>query len=297
MRGGGDLAFASWRWLAGQRLTAKELQEIKVTRNLADVGVGDMVAAVLAVGNLARAVGSSLIFFMDEMEEIQNVRQGDAADSWHQYTRKLADNSNSSVGFVLGFKADTLDDAPRVLYRPDVISRIGKQNLIELEMLGAPANVKTFVEDMLSQPLEVVVNEVRHSIAQIGFVAPRVNLFLSETELHFRCGQRRRVESVAHAKAVFTAPIGRVDFDDVPCLQLLHVIGVVASDEMLEVFGRDSLVQGGDLLGFDDNLADDEAVMNLKLFPQVLDMGLECGGDYECPLFHPPRPLSVWFCR
>jgi hypothetical protein len=149
LRGGGDLAFASWRWLAGQRLTAKELQEIKVTRNLADVGVGDMVAAVLAVGNLARAVGSCLIFFMDEMEEIQNVRQGDAADSWHQYTRKLADNSNSSVGFVLGFKADTLDDAPRVLYRPDVISRIGKQNLIELEMLGAPANVKAFVEDML----------------------------------------------------------------------------------------------------------------------------------------------------
>jgi DNA polymerase III delta prime subunit len=149
LRGGGDLAFASWRWLAGQRLAARELQEIKVTRNLADVGVGDMVEAVVAVGRLARAVGSCLIFFMDEMEEIQNVRQGDAAESWHQYTRKLADNSNSSVGFILGFKADTLDDAPRIIVRTDVISRIGKQNLIELETLAAPANVKAFVAEML----------------------------------------------------------------------------------------------------------------------------------------------------
>ncbi len=40
------------------------------------------------------------------------------------------------------------------MVRPDVTSRIGKQNLIELETLAAPANVKTFVEDMLSHLID-----------------------------------------------------------------------------------------------------------------------------------------------
>lgn len=154
LRGGGDLAFNAWRWLTGQALLTRELQDIRVTRRLGDVGVGDLVSAMIALGNLARAVDCTLVFFMDEMEALQNVKQGDAAESWHDYLRKLSDNSNSSVGFMLGFKADTIDDAPRILVRPDVTSRIGKQNLIELETLSAPANVKTFVEDMLEHLID-----------------------------------------------------------------------------------------------------------------------------------------------
>ena len=154
LRGAGGLAFSAWRWLTGQDLSADELEDIGVTRCLGDVGVGDLVSATIALGNLARAVGLELIFFMDEMEGLQNVKQGDAAESWHDYLRKLSDNSNSSVGFILGFKADTIDDAPRILVRPDVTSRIGKQNLIDLETLAAPANVKSFVEDMLSHLID-----------------------------------------------------------------------------------------------------------------------------------------------
>lgn len=150
LRGGGDLAFSAWRWMTGTKLAAKELVEIKVTRCLVDVGVGDMVAALKAIGNLARAVNSCLIFFIDEMEELMNIRQGDAAQSWHQYTRKLADNSNSSVGFIIGFKAVTLDEAPRMIIQEDILSRISRANIIELETLSAPANVKTFVEEMLA---------------------------------------------------------------------------------------------------------------------------------------------------
>jgi DNA polymerase III delta prime subunit len=150
LRGGGDLAFNAWRWLTGAKLTPKELIEIKVTRSLADVGVGDMVAALQAIGNLARSVGACLIFFIDEMEELINIKQGDAAESWHQYTRKLADNSNSSVGFVIGFKAVTVDEAPKMIVREDILSRISRANMVELETLSAPANVKTFVEEMLA---------------------------------------------------------------------------------------------------------------------------------------------------
>lgn len=136
--------------MPGAKLAPKELTEIKVTRNLADVGVGDMVAALHAIGKLARVVGSCLIFFIDEMEELINIKQGDAAESWHQYLRKLADNSNSSVGFIIGFKAVTVDEAPKMIVREDILSRISRSNMIELETLSAPANVKTFVLEMLS---------------------------------------------------------------------------------------------------------------------------------------------------
>ncbi len=154
LRGGGDLAFNAWRWLTGAKLAPKELVEIKVTRSLVDVGVGDMVSALQAIGNLASAVGACLIFFIDEMEELLNIKQGDAAESWHQYARKLADNSNFSVGFVIGFKAVTVDEAPKMIVREDILSRISRANMIELETLAAPANVKTFVEEMLSHLID-----------------------------------------------------------------------------------------------------------------------------------------------
>lgn len=156
LRGGGDLGFAAWRWLSGQKLSAKELQEIKVTRNLGDVGVGDLVTAIQACGNLAKSIDFCLILCIDEMEELQNVREGDAAESWHQYMRKLADNANSTVGFIIGFKADTRDDAPGVLLRGDVFSRLSSSNYIELETLAAPANVKQFVTEMLAH----LVNQI-----------------------------------------------------------------------------------------------------------------------------------------
>jgi hypothetical protein len=145
-----EKAFNAWRWLSGQSLTSKELQEIQVTRNLGSVGVGDLVAALQACGALAVAVGRRLVFFIDEMEELKNVRTGDAAESWHQYIRKLADNANSSVGFVIGFMAQTRDEAPEMLVRGDVSSRISPNNYIELDTLSAPANVKQFVQEMLA---------------------------------------------------------------------------------------------------------------------------------------------------
>ena len=95
------------------------------------------------------------------MEELQNIREGDATESWHQYIRKLSDNANSSVGFIIGFKADTRDDAPEVLVRGDVFSRISANNYIELETLAAPANVKQFVEEMLEHLIDQVQADKR----------------------------------------------------------------------------------------------------------------------------------------
>src|ERR1700733_5605329 len=46
-----EKAFNAWRWLSGQSLASKELQEIQVTRNLGSVGVGDFVASLQACGS------------------------------------------------------------------------------------------------------------------------------------------------------------------------------------------------------------------------------------------------------
>ena len=191
LRGGGDLAFNAWRWLTGVKLAPKELVEIKVTRSLVDVGVGDMVAALQACGNLARAVGACLIFFIDEMEELINIKQGDAAESWHQYTRKLADNSNSSVGFVIGFKAVTVDEAPKMLVREDILSRISRANMVELETLSAPANVKTFVVDnpLLDVPCSNrTIGDGADDVARRGFDCVLACVVAEEVE---RRGRKR----------------------------------------------------------------------------------------------------------
>lgn len=154
LRAGGDSAFNAWRWLAGQDLKTTELSGLSVTRNLGQVGAGDMVSAMVAVGNLASRVGEKLIFLLDELEELQNVRAGDASESIHQYFRRLAEPANASVGFLVGFKADVLDDAPEVLRRGDVQGRIGPSNYIDIPPLPAVSDVKTFVRELLSNLID-----------------------------------------------------------------------------------------------------------------------------------------------
>ncbi len=149
LRAGGRRAFTAWHWLTGQLLKTSDLTDLKVTRNLGQVGAGDLVNALVSIGNLASRVGQKLILLLDELEELQNVKVGDASESIHQYFRRLAEPANASVGFLVGFKADVLDDAPDVLRRDDVRGRIGPSNYVMIRPLPAIADVKTFVGELL----------------------------------------------------------------------------------------------------------------------------------------------------
>ena len=154
LRAAGDSTFSAWRWLTGQSLKTSELSSLSLTRNLGEVGAGDLVNALVAVGNLANQVGEKLIFLLDELEELINVRAGDAAESIHQYFRRLAEPANANVGFLVGFKADVIDDAPEILRRGDVQGRIGVSNYQEIRSLQAVADVKTFVRELLSNLID-----------------------------------------------------------------------------------------------------------------------------------------------
>lgn len=149
LRAPGEGSFSPWRWLTCQGLVARELSQLGLTADLSSSGSKDMAETLVALGHLAKNVNEILIFLIDEMESLQNVRAGDAAESIHLYIRNLAEKKNSFVGFLIGFKADVSDDAPEILRRSDVMSRVGNQNFIDIPPLPAIADVKTFIKELL----------------------------------------------------------------------------------------------------------------------------------------------------
>lgn len=154
LRAAGDSTFVAWRWLTGQSLKTGELSGLSLTRNLGDVGAGDLVNVLVSIGNLASKVGEKLIFLLDELEELQNVKAGDASESIHQYFRRLAEPANASVGFLIGFKADVFDDSPQILQRGDIMGRVGPSNYVDIPPLPAVSDVKAFVSELLKNLID-----------------------------------------------------------------------------------------------------------------------------------------------
>jgi len=151
-----------------ESLSNNDLQSLKVTRNLGQLGAGDMVNVLVGIGKLAEKNGEKLIFMLDEMEQLQNVRTGDSTESIHQYFRKLADPANSSVGFVIGCTADTRDEMPRILNRADISTRIGEINYIEIPHLPAVQDVKTFVKELLQHLVKQEAAEKKIQDEKLG---------------------------------------------------------------------------------------------------------------------------------
>ncbi len=161
LRGGGDIPLLAWRWLSSQKLSAGDLQRLQLTRNLGDVGAGDMVNVLVGLGRLAEQNGEKLIFLMDEGETFQNVRNPDAVESVHNYLRKLAEPQNSSVGFLISSYSLTVDDMPEGLTRQDVRTRIGVNNYVEIFPLPSVKDVQRFIRELLSELIDQGAAEKR----------------------------------------------------------------------------------------------------------------------------------------
>ena len=162
LRGGGEPPLTAWKWLSGQKLSASELQRLNLTRSLGDVGSGDMVNALAALGRLAtESSNEKLIFLMDEAESFRNIRDNDAVESVHNYLRRLAEPQNSSLGFVISTFANIEDDMPPIITRQDVRSRIGAINYMEIPPLPSVEDVKAFLDELLRDLIDQDVAEVR----------------------------------------------------------------------------------------------------------------------------------------
>jgi len=154
LRAGGDIGLLAWRWFCGYELKANELERLNVTRSLGDLGAGEMVNALVGIGRLAERNEEKLIFLMDEAEQFKNVKTGDATESLHTYLRKLAEPSNSSVGFIIASYALTLDDMAELLVRADVRTRIGENNFVEIPPLPSIKDVEIFLKELLAELVE-----------------------------------------------------------------------------------------------------------------------------------------------
>jgi hypothetical protein len=154
LRAGGDIGLLAWRWFCGYELKPNELERLNVTRSLGDLGAGDMVNALVGIGRLAERNGEKLIFLMDEAEQFKNVKTGDATESLHTYLRKLAEPSNSSVGFIIASYALTPDDMAELLVRADVRTRIGENNFVEIPPLPSIKGVEIFLKELLAELVE-----------------------------------------------------------------------------------------------------------------------------------------------
>lgn len=169
LRAPGEASFAAWRWITCQGLASKDLSSLQLTADLSMLQSKDMAEALISVGCLARKVGISLIFLIDEMESLQNVRAGDAAESLHHYMRYLSEKKNSYVGFLIGLKADVLDEMSGILRGNDVMSRVGGQNYLELPPLPAISNVKVFMRELLCHLTDQ--EKVDQRVASLGLAS------------------------------------------------------------------------------------------------------------------------------
>ncbi|HOM97990.1 MAG TPA: hypothetical protein P5523_05745 [Bacteroidales bacterium] len=151
LRVGGDIGLLAWRWFCGYELKPNELERLNVTRSLGDLGAGDMVNALVGIGRLAERNDEKIIFLMDEAEQFKNVKTGDATESLHTYLRKLAEPSNSSVGFIIASYALTLDDMAELLVRADVRTRLGENNFVEIPPLPSIRDVQIFLKELLAE--------------------------------------------------------------------------------------------------------------------------------------------------
>lgn len=148
---GGEMSFLAWKWLCGYKLSARELESLRVTRNLGDIGVGDNVSLLIRLGKLSSRNGESLIFLMDEAEQFRNVADADAMSDLHDFLRKSSEKANSTTGFIISFQSVTLDDMPPWFSQADIMGRIRQDNIIDIPYLPAIKEVETFIKEMLAE--------------------------------------------------------------------------------------------------------------------------------------------------
>lgn len=162
-RVGGEIGLLSWRWLCGVDLKGNELQKAKVTAGLGELGSGEMVNVLVKMGKLAEKNNEKLIFLIDEGEQFKNVRNSDSIESIHNYIRKLAEPSNSTVGFIIASHSMNPDDMAELLTRADVRTRIGENNFIDIPSLPTINDVESFVKELLNELIDKNIVSNRYS--------------------------------------------------------------------------------------------------------------------------------------
>tara|TARA_R110000782_G_scaffold47620_1_gene104622 strand:+ start:8271 stop:9446 length:1176 start_codon:yes stop_codon:yes gene_type:complete len=142
-----------WKWLCGGSLTAAELTSYNLTKNMDTIS--EMYRVLVGIMRLFVNKGIYYLFLLDEMEGLTNVRNQDCRESFHDAFRRLADDDNSVVGFIVSIYAMQEEDIPDFVFREDFKTRLNKANIHHLEYLAHDDDVRQFLNDLF----ELVVDD------------------------------------------------------------------------------------------------------------------------------------------
>ena len=82
------------------------------------------------------------------MEGLHNIGDRDCRESFHEAFRKLADDENDVVGFIVSFFAIGEADFPEMICTEDIFSRLNQANIHELSYLTNESDVRQFLREL-----------------------------------------------------------------------------------------------------------------------------------------------------
>ena len=112
--------------------------------------------------------GINYLFLFDEMEGLQNVRNADCRESFQEGFRKLSDDDNDVVGFVLSVFGMREEDIPEFIYTEAIITRLNRSNIHGLEYLQRDEDIRQFLADLFAL---VIDPKKKAAMEQAGLIA------------------------------------------------------------------------------------------------------------------------------
>ena len=161
-----------WKWLCAGSLSANKLTFYSLTKNMDTVS--EMYNTLAGVMRLFADKHINYLFLLDEMEGLQNVGNQDCRESFHDGFRRLADDANEVVGFILSVFCMREQDFPEFIYREDIISRLNRSNIHQLEYLKHDDDIRCFLSELFAL---VVDPQKKASMEAEGLIPSNVEFY------------------------------------------------------------------------------------------------------------------------
>lgn len=136
-----------WKWLCGGQLTNVELNSYNLTKNMDTIV--EMYRVLVGIVRLFVKKGVYYLFLLDELEGLRNIRNQDCKESLHDAFRRLADDENDVVGFIVSIFAMREEEIPEFVFEADIKTRLNKANIHSLDYLNE-SDTRKFLKDLFA---------------------------------------------------------------------------------------------------------------------------------------------------
>jgi Cdc6-like AAA superfamily ATPase len=155
--GFGEASRIAWDWLRGIKLSPADARMVSLPPVLDQSG--QFVRALQMFGRLAREVEDSmLVFMLDEATKLDAVKDDDSIAHWTNAFKLLGDDNTKEVGIVISISVIDLDDIAAPLHDPQVLSRFGRSNYVQLTNLSEE-ETRDFISHLLEEWVDPTARE------------------------------------------------------------------------------------------------------------------------------------------